>query len=421
MTSTTLTSPSFLQSKIGGLPRAFWALWTGTLVNRVGMMVEPFIGVYLTQARGMSLAAAGAVMAVFGAGSLISQPLAGWLADRFGRRVTLTGGMVATAAAMGALGASSSLPAIVASMFVLGVTIDAYRPASNALVADLIAPEDRPRAYGLLFWALNLGFAVAMVAGGWFAEAGYGWMFAFNATTSVLFGLLVWRAVPETRPAPGERAAGGGYGAVFADRLMVAYIVICVLSSFVYAQAFTTLPLAMTGAGLSPSDYGLVMAVNGVLIVLIQPLTGDWLGRRDHSTVLAIGFAVIGGGFALNAVVSGVAGYAATVVVWTLGEIVTAGVPGAIVAALAPAHLRGRYSGMFGFAWSAGTMLAPLLGTRLLAAGPAVLWPVAGAIELVAAAGLLAIGPALRRRARAAAAAEPGAAAMTAERKEAAR
>ncbi|GAA3146313.1 MFS transporter [Planomonospora alba] len=402
MTSTTLTRPSFLHSKIGGLPRAFWALWTGTLVNRVGMMVEPFIGVYLTQARGMSVAAAGTVMAVFGAGSLVSQLLAGWLSDRFGRRVTLTGGMVATALTMGALGASTSLPAIVAAMFVLGVTIDAYRPASNALVADLVSPEDRPRAYGLLFWAINLGFAAAMVAGGWLAEAGYGWMFGVNATTALVFGLLVWRAVPETRPAPGERAAGG-FGAVLSDRLMVAFLAIWTLSSLVYAQAFTTLPLAMTGAGLPPSAYGLVMAVNGVLIVVLQPLTGDWLGRRDHSTVLAAGFAVIGAGFALNAVVSGVAGYAATVAVWTLGEIVTAGVPGAIVASLAPAHLRGRYSGMFGFAWSAGTMLAPLLGSRLLAAGPGVLWPVVGAIELVAAAGLLAIGPALRRRARTAA------------------
>ncbi|MFC4059699.1 MDR family MFS transporter [Planomonospora corallina] len=402
MTSTTLTRNSFLQSKVGGLPRAFWALWAGTLVNRVGMMVEPFIGVYLTQARGMSLAAAGTVMAVFGAGSLLSQLLAGWLADRFGRRVTLTGGMVATALTMGALGASTSLPAIAAAMFVLGVAVDAYRPASNALVADLVPPEDRPRAYGLLFWAINLGFAVAMVAGGWFAEAGYGWMFGVNATTALVFGLLVWRAVPETRPEPGERA-GGGFGAVLSDRLMIAYLAIWTLASLVYAQAYTTLPLAMTGAGLPPSAYGLVMAVNGVLIVVVQPLTGGWFGRRDHSTVLAAGFAVIGAGFALNAFVSGTAGYAATVAVWTLGEIATAGIPGAIVASLAPEHLRGRYSGMFGFAWSAGTMLAPLLGSRLLAAGPEVLWPVVGAVELVAAAGLLAIGPALRRRARAAA------------------
>ncbi|WP_433255061.1 MDR family MFS transporter [Streptosporangium sp. CA-135522] len=397
MTSATLSKPGFLRSKVGGLPPAFWALWTGTLVNRVGMMVQPFIGVYLTQARGMSYAAAGVVMAVFGVGSLLSQIVAGWLADRLGRRVTLTGGMVATAITMVALGYSTSLPAIVATMFVLGVTMDAYRPASNALVADLIPPQERARAYGLLFWALNLGFAVAMVAGGWFAQAGYGWMFGINAATSLIFGLLVWRAVPETGPAPGERERGG-FADVFKDRLMVAFSVIIVLSSVAYAQAFTTLPLAMTDAGFTTVDYGLIIAVNGILIVLVQPLTGDWLGRRDHGTVLAVGFAIIGVGLALTAVVSSLAGYAVSVVLWTVGEIVTAGIQGAIVASLAPPHLRGRYSGVYGLSWSGGAMLAPLLGTRLLELSPVLLWLTIGAVNLVAAAGLLAIGPALRRR-----------------------
>lgn len=44
---------------MGGLPRAFWALWGGTVVNRLGTMVMPFTGVYLTQSRGLSVAAAG--------------------------------------------------------------------------------------------------------------------------------------------------------------------------------------------------------------------------------------------------------------------------------------------------------------------------------------------------------------------------
>ncbi|MDP9861630.1 MULTISPECIES: MDR family MFS transporter [Streptosporangium] len=397
MTSTTLAKPGFLRSKVGGLPRAFWALWTGTLVNRVGMMVQPFIGVYLTQVRGMSYADAGTVMAVFGVGSLLSQIVAGWLADRLGRRITLTGGMVATAVAMVALGYSVSLPAIVATMFVLGMAVDAYRPASTALVADLVSPDDRPRAYGLLFWALNLGFAVAMVAGGWLARVGYGWMFWINAATSLVFGLLVWRAVPETLPAPGAREHGR-FADVLKDRLMVAFSLITVVSTMAYTQAFTTLPLAMTHAGFTTVDYGLVIAVNGVLIVLLQPLTGDWFGRRDHSTVLALGLAIISAGFALTAFVSGLTGYTASVVLWTLGEVVTAGVPGAIVASLAPPHLRGRYAGMYGFAWSGGAMLAPLLGTRLLEVSPAALWVTIGAVNLVAAAGLLAIGPALRRR-----------------------
>ncbi len=397
VTSATTTKPSLLQSRVGGLPRAFWVLFGGTFVNRLGTMVEPFIGVYLTQARHMPLATAGVVMAVFGVGSLLSQLVAGWLADHIGRRATLTGGMVATAAAMIVLGYSTSLPAIVAVMAVLGLVVDAYRPASQAMVTDLISPDDRPRAFGLLFWAINMGFAVAMVAGGWLAQSGFTWLFWIDALTSLAFGLLVWRAVPETRPEKNGHE-GGGFAEVLKDRLMVAYVLFSLLYTFVYLQAFTTMPLAVTGQGLPTTSYGVAMAVNGLLIVLVQPLISPWLSKRDPSLMLAIGMAVVGVGFALTALVSTTAGYAATVAVWSIGEVLTAGMAGAVVAALAPAHLRGRYSGLYGFAWSVGGLLAPLIGTRLLASGQVVLWLTVGAMGLLGALGQLAIAPAVRRR-----------------------
>ncbi|RCG28385.1 MFS transporter [Sphaerisporangium album] len=385
-----------LQSRIGGFPRAFWVLFGGTFVNRLGTMVEPFIGVYLTQARGMSLTAAGLVMAVFGVGSLFSQLIAGWLADHVGRRATLTGGTVATAACMIALGYTTSLSGIVAAMAVLGLVLDAYRPASQALVADLIPAHDRPRAFGLLFWAINLGFAVAMVAGGALAQSGFLWLFWIDGVSSLVFGFLVWRAVPETRPERGHDT--GGFREALKDRLMVVYVVITLLYAFVYLQAYSTLPLAVTGQGLSTAAYGLAISVNGILIVIVQPLVGPWLNRHDPGVTLAVGMAVAGAGFALMAFVSTTAGYASAVVVWTLGEVITAGMGGAVVAALAPAHLRGRYSGMFGFAWSAGGLLAPLAGTRLLTLGHSVLWISVGAVGVLAAVGQLVISPAIRRR-----------------------
>ncbi|WP_245966730.1 MDR family MFS transporter [Sphaerisporangium album] len=396
MTSTITRKPSMLQSRIGGFPRAFWVLFGGTFVNRLGTMVEPFIGVYLTQARGMSLTAAGLVMAVFGVGSLFSQLIAGWLADHVGRRATLTGGTVATAACMIALGYTTSLSGIVAAMAVLGLVLDAYRPASQALVADLIPAHDRPRAFGLLFWAINLGFAVAMVAGGALAQSGFLWLFWIDGVSSLVFGFLVWRAVPETRPERGHDT--GGFREALKDRLMVVYVVITLLYAFVYLQAYSTLPLAVTGQGLSTAAYGLAISVNGILIVIVQPLVGPWLNRHDPGVTLAVGMAVAGAGFALMAFVSTTAGYASAVVVWTLGEVITAGMGGAVVAALAPAHLRGRYSGMFGFAWSAGGLLAPLAGTRLLTLGHSVLWISVGAVGVLAAVGQLVISPAIRRR-----------------------
>ncbi|WP_308164794.1 MDR family MFS transporter [Nonomuraea sediminis] len=382
---------------MGGLPRPFWALWTGSLVNRLGTMVVPFTGVYLTQARGLSLAAAGLVMAVFGAGSLLSQVTAGILTDRVGRRATLAGSMLATAATMLALGYSTTLPAILVSMFLLGLVVDAYRPASSALVADLVSPAERPRAYGLLFWAINLGYSVGMTAGGWLAEAGFVWLFWFDAATCVIFAVLVWRAVPETRPEVGH--AEGGFGVVLRDRLMIAFTLVVLGDAVVYSQSFTMLPVAMTKlAGLTTGELGAALALNGVLIVIVQPLVSDWLGRRDPSRMFALGLAGIGVGFALTAFVTSVEWFAVSIVVWTAGEVVTAGIPAAIVAALAPEHLRGRYAGLFGFAWSAAAVLAPVLGSRLLALGQGPMWFTMGAIGVISAVAMLALGPAIRRR-----------------------
>ncbi|MEV5827160.1 MFS transporter [Spirillospora sp. NPDC052242] len=391
---------AFLAPRIGGFPRTFWVLWAGTLLNRLGTMVEPFLGLYLTTVRGLSLAQAGAVMALLGAGSLAGQFVGGILADRAGRRVTLTAATVGTGAAMLALGHARGLPALAASALVLGLLLDMYRPASQAMVADIVSPADRPRAFGLLFWAVNLGWAVAMVLGGTLARQGFLWLFWIDALTCAAFGVLVWRAVPETRDrAARASSAPGGFGRALRDRVMVAYVVITLLYTFVLMQGMTTMPLAMREDGLGAQAYGLAIAANGVLIVVVQPLVNAWLSRRDHSRVLVAGFVLVGTGYGLTSLVSSLPGYTATILVWTCGEIIAAAVLQAVVADLAPADLRGRYNGLYGMAWSGGFLLAPLGGTQLLGLGGApALWLTCLALALAAAAGQLALAPAVRRR-----------------------
>lgn len=129
---------------------------------------------------------------------------------------------------------------------------------------------------------------------------------------------------------------------------MVGYTLVILASTFVLAQAFTTLPLAMRGDGLSPQAYGLAMAINGVLIVLVQPVVNNWLTGRDHSRVIAGGLVLLGAGVALHAPASTPGAHAAAVAVWTLGEIAVAAVGQAVVADLAPEHLRGRYGALWG-------------------------------------------------------------------------
>ncbi|HUR01942.1 MAG TPA: MFS transporter, partial [Nonomuraea sp.] len=184
------------------------------------------------------------------------------------------------------------------------------------------------------------------------------------------------------------------------DRVMVAFTVVVLGQALVYLQTVTMLPVAMVKqAGLSTGEFGAAMALNGVLIVVVQPLVSDWFGRLDAARTFALGVAVTGAGFALTAFVTDVVWLGVTIAVWTAGEIVTAGIAGTLVAALAPAHLRGRYSGLFGFAWSAASVLAPLAGGALLDVGPKALWFTVGGVGLVSAVAMLALGPAIRRRA----------------------
>jgi MFS family permease len=388
----------FVRARLGGLPRSFWVLWTGTLVNRLGTMVLPFLALYLTSGRGLSVTTAGTVLALLGIGQMFSQLIGGVLADRVGRRATLTGGMIVTGATMLALGYVQSIELIAVFALLLGLALDAFRPAAQAIVTDLVPAAERTRAFGLLLWAINLGFSIAMVLGGTLARTGFVTLFWVDAATCVLFGLLVWRAVPET----GGRAAAsrepGGFADVLRDRVMASLVLIMFGAAFVFLQSLATLPLAMHADGRSPAAYGVVMAVNGIVIVIVQPLIGHQLGRWDHSRILAAGIMLTGVGFGANAFATSTLSYAAGVVIWTLGEIVIQTVGVAIAADLAPAHLRGRYLGTFGTAWGVAAFVAPLGGTRLLVLGAPVLWSTCFALCLVAAIGQLMLGPAIRRR-----------------------
>jgi MFS family permease len=397
-TPTMTVGTRFLRDTFTGLPRSYWVLWAGTLVNRLGTMVQPFFAFYLTGARGLSVAQTGVVLAVFGAGTLVSQLLAGSLADRFGRRVTLTGGMLSTGAIMLVLAYSTALPMIAGCMLFLGVAIDIYRPASSALVADVIPQPQRAKAFGLLFWAVNLGFTGGVLTGGLLADTGILWLFWIDAITCAVFGLLVWFLVEEPHHPGADDASPGSFLDVARDRLMIAFTLVTTAYALVYLQSLLTLPLAIREDGLPPSAYGIVMAVNGIIIVIAQPLLADWLGRHDHSRVVAAGIAIVGIGFGLTAFASSVLGYLGTVVIWSIGEIVFTGVSATIAANLAPPRLRGRYMGTYGLAMSVGFLVAPLFGTTLLARGATTLWLSCAGLGLAAAVGQVLLGPAIRRR-----------------------
>jgi MFS family permease len=385
-------APRFFAPDFRGLPPAFWVLFAGTLVNRIGGFLLIFLVIYLTDVRGLSAAQAGAVLSAYGLGAIAGSPLGGALSDRIGRRPTLVVSLIAGGASVLVLGLVARTATITFVAVTTGLFYEMYRPVVAAAVADVVRAGDRPRAYGLIYWAVNLGASIAPLLGGFIAARSYRALFAVDAATTALFGFILWIALPETRPANVTRAdtARGTTRSMLRDHVFVAVCVLTLIVSVVFFQSFVGLPIDVRAHGMSAAGFAGLIALNGVMIVLLQPFAGELIRGYSRASVLAGASALLAVGFGMNAWIGSLSGYAMSVAVWTLGEILFSPASMALVADLAPADRRGQYQGAFAMAFTVAFATAPLVGGYTIAhAGAYWLWIGCLVVGLAVAVGFL--------------------------------
>ncbi|MFE9255736.1 MDR family MFS transporter [Streptomyces sp. NPDC006879] len=380
------------RESVSGLPPAFWWLWTSTLINRLGAFVATFTTLYLTLERGYSASFAGLVVALHGLGGVISSLVSGVMTDRLGRRPTLLLSQTSTAAAVALLGFMQHPLTIAAAAFLVGVTSNASRPAVQAMMADIVRPEDRVRAFALNYWAINLGFAVSSVAAGFIAQYSYLAGFLGEAALTLVCAVLVYVKLPESRPlkseGTGSEPPAVSLGTVLRDRRFMGVVGLSFLISLIFTQGSVGLPVAMGAEGFTPADYGLVVAVNGVLIVVLQIPVTRFIEHRDPQKLLVISALLAGYGFGLTAFAGSLAVYAMTVAVWTLAEIVNSPTQTSLVVRLSPTHGRGRYQGVYTMSWAVASLVAPLLaGFAIDHYGAPALWGATTVLGTLAGAG----------------------------------
>ena len=355
-----------LSALVQGLPPTYWLIWTGTLINRLGGFVIPFLTLYLTAQREIPISTAALMVSFFGAGSFLAQLTGGEMTDRLGRRPVMLMSFFITPIFMVTLGLARDLALISICTFIVGFFTDLYRPAVGAAIADLVPPESRTRAYGYNYWAINLGAAVAPLLAGLMADYNFLILFVADALTTAIFGFIVLFGIHETRPAEAHHASRlplqERISQLKRAPILLIFSLITLFFGIIYMQGNVTLPLDMQAHGLGPRDYGVAIAVNGLLIILVTIPVSNLAVKWPRFETVAASAALLGLGFGFTALATNLPLFALSVVLWTLGEIAATSVGPTIIADLSPVELRGLYQGIFGAAWGLSFFIGPLAG-----------------------------------------------------------
>jgi MFS family permease len=393
------------------LPPTVQLLCIGSLINRAGQMLVVFLTIYLTEHLNFTEQFASYCFGAFGLGAIFAALIGGYLADVVGRKVVMLVALLGGGAVLVVFSFLTNQIAIIAMIMVFAFVSEMYRPASQAMIADVVSSEQRPHAFTLIYLAINLGFAVAPAIGAalirWFSFKAVFW---FDAGTSLIFGAIIFAMIKETLPnhASNSREDRPSSGAetppqssddsqngvrwsealwrILGDRVFIIFCLATFFVAVIYIQGLSSLPLYLGRLGFGADDFGGIIMVNGVMIVLLQIPITSVVVKFDRGAVVALAAILSGLGFMLTDYGYSAWGFRLTVMVWTMGEMMAMPLVAAIVADLAPLRLRARYMGVYTMSYSGANLIAaPLGGMILVHFGGSVLWRTCFALGILSA------------------------------------
>jgi len=250
--------------------------------------------------------------------------------------------------------------------------------ADQAMIADLVPPERHEAAYASVRVAQNLGVTIGPPIGGLLLLGGH-WshLWAGTLVLAALAFAIAFRFIPRGGAyVPEEKPARGSFKVIVRDAPFLLFMLSSALATATYVATETLLPISVTTTHhLKPSVWGFLMILNPLSVTLFQLRLTRRLAHVPASVKLGLAMPMMGLPFLLLNVNGSIPVVALVVLIFVTGEMLWIPSSQAVVAALAPADIRGAYMGAFGGTWSVGWALTPFLGLQARAAyGDATMW-----------------------------------------------
>ncbi|HNR02172.1 MAG TPA: MFS transporter [Anaerolineaceae bacterium] len=376
-------------------PRRFWLVVGVSFIDHVGgTMLFPFFALYITQKFNVGMTEAGVVLGLFSVAGLVGQMIGGALTDKFGRRKLIIFGLVFSALSTLTLGFINSFSALIPLAVGIGLLSDIAGPAHGAMIADILPENQRQEGFGILRVIGNLAWIIGPTIGGFVAGKSFLALFITDAIISSVVAFLFYLLIPETKPEsrPGEKPESTlttfkGYFQVLRNSAFMAFMAAGMLMGLVYQQMYNSLSVYLRdNHGIDPKGYGFLLTASAIVVILFQFSMTRWIKKKPAFKMMALGTLFYMLGFSMFGFVGQYWLFVLAIVVITIGEMIVVPTSQTLAVNFAPADMRGRYMGVFGFTWAIPATIGPgAAGVILDNYNPNLLWYIGGVLCAAAA------------------------------------
>lgn len=378
-----------------GLSKGSWYLSLVMFINRSGTMVVPFMSIYTIQQLHFTIVQSGWVMAFFGIGAITGAFIGGKLTDRIGFYDIQVGALLTGGILFLILGYQHTFLSVSVGTFILSICNESFRPANSTAIAHYSNDENKTRSYSLNRLATNLGWAFGGGLGGFLASFNYHLLFWVDGCTNIFAALLLLKLMPRSKIIKAVKSTGDiiKSASAYKDGAYLIFIVLSTLFGTCFFQFFIMQPVFYKVQWhFNERFIGFLLALNGILIVLIEMiLIHNLEGRRNPLTYISAGIIVAASSFALLNVLPHSAWAAIFIVsLITLGEILSMPFMNSYWISRTTNYNRGEYAALYSMSWSAAQIIAPAVGSQIIAHGGFnLLWWVLTGVCIFSSAGYL--------------------------------
>lgn len=349
------------------LPSIAWLIALGEFVSRGGSGALGYLSLFLLARYNYSATIIGEIVSSAGIGALLGSFLGGWLCDKIGSKKIIIHSQSILAILYLLIPFIPHHYLIIFVVFLIGTVEYAVRPTLSIVMLDSVDNKVRAQSNALRRLGINLGAATGTAIGGFILMIQIDWIYYYATCSSICAALLFARILP-----PGLRATGGpsikGFGAgilsPLRDRVFFFVLLGGTITGFIFFQEYATYKLYLSQAyALGTSTIGLICAFNGFIIVFFElPIIHAFRHIKASHLCIAGGL-LYGIGFGMLPLSNHVLWAWLSLVIWTLGEILSAPTSMAIAQEQASKSASpGSYMGLFTASLAAPGIFAPALG-----------------------------------------------------------